>query len=65
LESRDYQEKEAKNKLNLQNPEEKVVVIEQEIGKNSPEPEQKIETVQQIIIEVSNIQKWLDYFFKY
>jgi cell division protein FtsB len=68
LESRDYKEKEAKDKLNLQNPEENLVVI-----KPSP-AENKVES---LIAEKSgtpqlppsdqrdNYKKWWNYFFKY
>ena len=64
LESKDYQEKEAKDKLNLQDPGENVVVIKpslvagQKNDDESPIPDKKL------IVKVSNVQKWWDYLFK-
>jgi len=70
LESSDYKEREAKDKLNLKSPDENVVVIK-------PSSSQKItlnedvssRNTPQIRIEnsyaLSNPQKWWNYFFKY
>lgn len=64
LGSRDYQEVQAKDKLNLQNPDEKVVIVAQrpseeatakEPAKNEFVPNQN---------KTPNFQKWLEYFFK-
>ncbi|MFA4817297.1 MAG: septum formation initiator family protein [Parcubacteria group bacterium] len=65
LQSRDFQEREAKDKLNLQSPDENVVVIKPGVAK-----EQKLETESENIPQplpnsVPNPQKWWKYFFKY
>lgn len=65
LESKDYQEKEAKNKLNLQSPDEKVVIITPSVIKNE---EKKSESVPLDKLKIQNKEKylkWRDYFFKY
>lgn len=66
LESRDYQEREAKDKLNLQSPDEQTVVIKPTIA----EKENKVEMESAPIVPVavatdSNLRKWWNYFFKY
>lgn len=63
--SRDYQEKEAKDKLNLQSYGEKVVVLEKEANENREKTIEEKESVQEIIIQTSNVRNWWDYFFKY
>lgn len=65
LESKDYQEKEAKDKLSLQNPDEKVVIINPSVVKNE---ERKIESAPLPSVKIQekeNYLKWWDYFFKY
>lgn len=65
LQSRDYQEREAKDKLNLQNPGENVVVIKPGVAK---EQGIKIETEnipQPLPPGIPNPQKWWKYFFQY
>ena len=64
LGSQDYQETEARDKLNLQKPDEKVVVLAQG-------PERKEIVSQEIQMpaaaakdQTPNYQKWWDYFFK-
>lgn len=65
LESRDYQEKEAKDKLSLQGPDEKVIIIKPGISgvkkqiENTEMPEERSETP-----KVANYYKWWLYFFK-
>lgn len=65
LESKDFQEKEAKDKLNLQTEGENLVIIKPSLGKplenSGPSEPEKAE----IIIKKSNVQKWWEYFFKY
>lgn len=66
LESRDYQEREAKDKLNLQSPDEQTVIIKPTLV----EKENKIETVDLSSVppaapQTSNPIKWWNYFFKY
>lgn len=64
LESHDYQEKEAKDKLNLQNKEEQVVIIKPGTEKEPVVEEEKFPE-KKLVVRVSNVQKWWDYFFKY
>ncbi|HAI74270.1 MAG TPA: hypothetical protein DCS28_02670 [Candidatus Moranbacteria bacterium] len=64
LEGQDYQEKEIRDKLNLQKPDETVVIIKPSLTKKTAED--KPEAINQaLIIKTSNPQKWWDYFFKY
>ena len=65
LEGRDYQEKEIRDKLNLQSPDEQVVVIKPDATEKKTDAVQPQENPQEIIIKVSNSQKWWNYFFKY
>lgn len=67
LEGRDYQEKEIRDKLNLQNPDENVVIVK-------PSPTGKIgaptkvageASSQELVVKMSNPDKWWNYFFKY
>lgn len=65
FESKEYQEKEAKDKLSLQNPDENVVIIKPGITK-----ETKIEEIARAFVpkeeqKTSNPIKWWRYFFKY
>jgi cell division protein FtsL len=67
LQSREYQEREAKDKLNLQSPGENVVVVKPSIVKESKvidEPKEVVlsETPKQIV-PISNFKKWYNYFF--
>lgn len=64
LGSKDYQEKEAKDKLNLQNPSENVVVIKPSITKENQVEEKKAENVIMEEKKVINPIKWWHYFFK-
>lgn len=67
LESPEYQTKEAKDKLGLQNPDENVIVVkptlEKEIVIDSIQG-QSLETMPKIE-ELPNYVKWWNYFFKY
>jgi cell division protein FtsB len=68
LESRDYQEKEAKDKLNLKSPGESLVVIKPGLAQSGQEEEAKTEASTPQIEKRSNIPnpiKWWNYFFKY
>lgn len=66
LEGKDYQEKEIRDKLNLQSPDENVVIIK-------PSPSEKViekkptinQSNQEVIVKITNAEKWWDYFFKY
>jgi len=66
LESKDYLEKEAKDKLNMQGPDENVVVIKPSLVKKEEvsdivrDPERPIENQDKF----GNAKKWYDYFFK-
>lgn len=64
LESQDYQEKEAKDKFNLQDPDENVVVIKPSMAKKELVEEKKSESIR-VEEETINIPiKWWQYFFK-
>ena len=65
LESSDYQQREAKDKLNLQGPDENVVVIKPSVAKNQPAAAENIQSAPLPVPEVPNPKKWWDYFFKY
>jgi len=64
FETSQYQEKVAKQKLNLQKADENVVIVkpapEQEKTEATPESKEEIKTP-----EVPNYKKWLNLFFKY
>jgi cell division protein FtsB len=64
LEGRDYQEKEIRDKLNLQDPAENVVVIDSGLTPKKINTETVVAN-QELLIKNSNPQKWWDYFFKY
>ena len=64
LEGRDYQEKEIRDKLNLQKPDETVVIIKPSLTKKTAKNEPEA-TDQALVIKSSNPQKWWSYFFKY
>ncbi|HCP08210.1 MAG TPA: hypothetical protein DIT25_00180 [Candidatus Moranbacteria bacterium] len=63
LESRDYKEREAKDKLNLQSPDEEVVIIRPTIVREIAE-EEEARPILAIGSEVPNYEKWRNYFFK-
>jgi cell division protein FtsB len=64
LEGRDYQEKEIRDKLNLQDPKESVVIIDPGMTQKKLENE-SAPPAQELLIKQSNAQKWWNYFFKY
>jgi len=62
----DYKEKEAKDKLNLQSPDENVVVIKPSIIPEISKTELAAEPVKPATKEnIPNPKKWWDYLFKY
>ncbi|MFA5993544.1 MAG: septum formation initiator family protein [Parcubacteria group bacterium] len=65
LSSREYMETEARDKLNLKSPEEKVVIVKKNVVKDSVAevPKQAILTESKMVI--ANHLKWWNYFFKY
>lgn len=67
LESPEYQIKEAKDKLGLQNPEENVIVVKPNIEKEPMEDLSENKNSENIpkIEEIPNHIKWWNYFFKY
>ena len=59
-------EKEAKDKLNLQSPDENVVIVEQGVvNKEAPKENDNSETSIPLVRQVSNPLKWWNYFFNY
>ncbi|EKE19246.1 MAG: hypothetical protein ACD_9C00073G0007 [uncultured bacterium] len=64
LETPEFQEKIAKEKLNLQKADENVVVVKQGAAKENQPSNEQI-TVQEDLREIPNYRKWWDFFFKY
>lgn len=64
FESRDYQEKEAKDKLNLQDPKENLIIVKPGLSAEQQKKEEAPSSGQKLTIRESNVQKWWDYFFK-
>ena len=58
--SEKFLEKEARLKLNLTKPGEKLIIIKQA----EEDPEEEVEKKKTIAEEISNIQKWWNYFFE-
>lgn len=65
LESKDYQEREAKDKLNLQSPDENVVLVKPTIVKENKTEEKVSPATPPQPEKISNPEKWWEYFFKY
>jgi cell division protein FtsB len=65
LESKDYQEREAKDKLNLQSPDENVVVVKPTIAKEEKVEEKVSPMIPLLPEKISCATKWWNYFFKY
>lgn len=65
FESPDFKEKEAKDKLNLQNPKENVVIIKSNLNKETGDVSNNQPDKVEVKIKISNVQKWWGYFFKY
>lgn len=65
LESKDYQEREAKDKLNLQSPDENVVLVKPTIVKENKTEEKVSPATPPQPEKISNPVRWWEYFFKY
>jgi cell division protein FtsB len=65
FESKDYQEKEAKDKLNLQNPDEKVIIVKPSINEQAQLAPKEDTTQRDVASIIPNYLKWWNYFFKY
>lgn len=65
LESKDYQEREARDKLNMQNPKENMVIIEPGLATTKESPDTSNDNGKKLFVKTTNIQKWWNYFFKY
>ena len=67
LEGRDYQEKEIRDKLNLQSPQENVVIIKPSpVGVVAGNTSQnQVPESQKLVVKTNNPEKWWNYFFKY
>jgi cell division protein FtsB len=65
LESKDYQEREAKDKLNLQSPDENVVLVKPTIVKENKTEEKVFLANPPQPKKISNSVKWWEFFFKY
>lgn len=66
FESRDFQEKEAKDKLNLQGSGENLVVVKPSPSQNfQTKVEESVQSDQRENVQLSNPMKWWHHFFKY
>lgn len=66
FESRDFREKEAKDKLNLQDSGESLVVVKPSLFQGTQLKTEEVElSVQEKSSQVSNPLKWWNHFFKY
>jgi cell division protein FtsB len=65
LESRDYQEKEARDKLNMQNANENVVIVEPGVLQKDKVKETANDNSKKLFVKTTNVEKWWNYFFKY
>lgn len=69
LQSREYQEREAKDRLNLQSPDENVVIVKSSVvGKPSSDeknvpPKEESASAPIYSAPMSNFKKWCNYFF--
>ena len=63
LESQEYKEKEARDKLNLQNPEEKLVILKTRSNEKKIETDEKPTQITSSVSQLPNWQKWWNYFF--
>ena len=64
LGSQENIEKTAKEKLNMQKPDENVVVVKASLAKPQPEITQE-NSVEVVLPKVPNYKKWINFFFKY
>jgi cell division protein FtsL len=62
--SADYQKKVAKDELNLQDPGENVVIVKPSSIAQPQATEETPSNDKKLVVLVSNVQKWWDYFFK-
>lgn len=67
LESPEYQSKEAKDKLGLQSPDEKVIVVKPGVEKEVMLNQDESPSLEEMpkVEELPNYKKWWNYFFKY
>ncbi len=66
LQSKDYQEREARDKLNLQNPDETLVVIKPNTVKEAVVPKEEASKPPESLPDPApNYIKWWNYFFQY
>jgi cell division protein FtsB len=66
LSSREYMETEARDKLNLKSPDEKVVIVKKNVAKETIAPAEPTREIrEENKISIANHVKWWDYFFKY
>lgn len=65
FDSSNYKEKEAKDKLNLQDPGENVVVIKPSVAKEAQIEQKTSSDLPAGEPKIPNPAKWWDYFFKY
>lgn len=63
--SSEYQERVAKEKLNLQKENESVAIIKPSFALRNSEKEEEITASKEVAAEKPNYEKWWNYFFKY
>lgn len=64
FETSEFQEKIAKEKLNLQKPDENVVVVKQRVGEQTQSVDNQDTDIEDEYVE-PNYRKWWNFFFKY
>ncbi len=64
FETPEFQEKIAKEKLNLQKPDENVIVVKPG-AEQTQVPAVKVNGEKEIAVQIPNYKKWLNFFFKY
>lgn len=65
FETSEFQERVAKEKLNLQKPDEQVVVVKPGVKSEETESTQEIAQIDEMEQKTPNYQKWWNLFFKY
>jgi cell division protein FtsB len=65
LESKDYQEKAAKDNLNLQSPDENTVIVKPSVASDATAPKEDKQIAPVAAPQEPIYTKWWNYFFKY
>lgn len=62
--SADFTQKEAKDKFNLQSPQENVVIIKPTLSPKTDDKQEESSADKKLTVNLSNLEKWWNYFFK-